>query len=433
MKANNRIAEENIRAARAKVMQLRPYFAHAVYSYILVQLPSDCPMKTMAVDQHKRLYYNELFVTQVSVDKLVPCIIHELGHSLRDHHTRARAMGVTTVTQHIANRAQDYEINGGLRREIDSLGDMPQLPMIPASCCPDPTQGPQPPCYPEQRGFDEDEPWEYYYQQMLDDMGDRGDIQLDCGSGSHGVPMPWEVGDPTGDTVEGVSDADWEDIKHRTAEAIANHAKGRGNVPHGWLEWANDLLRPKRIPWDQELSARLRWAVADTRGMVIHSYKRPSRRSSVMPDFCLPSMRRPKPFVAMVGDTSGSMSHRDLALVRGVVDDICMAMGATVAFLSTDAAVHGGVQHVHNAQKLQLAGRGGTNMAVGIEYAVGNLRPKPDVVVVVTDCDTPWPKTKPSSRVIVAAVGDSPKIQEVPSWARLIHVDPENTSRRNVR
>jgi predicted metal-dependent peptidase len=167
--------------------------------------------------------------------------------------------------------------------------------------------------------------------------------------------------------------------------------------------------------------------------MVMHSYARPSRRASALPDFIQPSMRRPQPFVCIVGDTSGSMDVKhDLALVRGVTEDICQAMGARVAFLATDAGVHGGVQKVTSGRNIELKGRGGTNMSVGIEYAMTKLRPKPDVVVVATDCGTGWPSHAPrGAKVIVCAIGnDEDSIARVPKWARLIRVDPDNTTKK---
>jgi len=44
-------------------------------------------------------------------------------------------------------------------------------------------------------------------------------------------------------------------------------------------------------------------------------------------------------------------------------------------------------------------------------------------MVVITDCDTPWPDAPPKGvRVIVCAIGDSANIDHVPEWARLIRV-----------
>lgn len=453
-------AEQKIRAARARVAYLRPYFDSAIFSLVLVQAPQ---CKTLAVDQWKRLYYAPRFVHSLTVEELVPCLLHELGHVLRDHHRRAASMGVSHATAAIANIAQDAELNDDIQEEIISLRDMPNLP--------------QWAIFPAKLKAPPDQVWEVYYQSILGNAaievvrdlsgdgegeggpesgetesggkggdrkgrdGEKGKgkghtivVKHDCGSGAHGVKREWEYGDPGNEgEQEGVQDADWEDVKQITAEKIAARHKERGDVPGHWASWADTLLRPRRVPWDQELSGGLRWAIADTSGMVFHSYKRPSRRSSALPNVIMPSMRKPKPFVCIVGDTSGSMSDHELALVRGVTEDICMSMGATVAFLATDAAVHGGVQKVGSGRKVELLGRGGTDMAAGIRYAMTHVKPAPDVIVVVTDCETPWPQSKPQkTRVIVCATGAPSEtvIERVPKWARTILVDPDNTSSR---
>lgn len=163
--------------------------------------------------------------------------------------------------------------------------------------------------------------------------------------------------------------------------------------------------------------------------MVYHSYKRPSRRQQAVPDIVFPTMRRPEPVVCMIGDTSSSMDEKDLALVRGVVEDICTSMGAIVAFVATDADVHGGIQKVHSGRNVELRGRGGTDMRVGIDYAITHLRPKPDVIVVATDCGTPWPDQAPKGvRIIVCAIGTNALVDGVPNWMRVIRVDPRGES-----
>lgn len=458
--ATDAAAEQKIRAARGRLAFLRQYFDAAVFSLVLVEEPR---CEKVAVDRYKRLYYNPAFVHSLTVEQLVPCVMHELGHVLRDHHKRAAALGVTAITAPIANVTQDGELNDDIRDEVNERKDMPHLPEWV--------------WYPEKFGAKVGGVWEKYFLDLMNDAtiefvrasslsqqsggdGDDGEestggtggqqqgrsgeggskgkprvrirvIEHDCGSGAHGVQREWEQGEPTGGNAEGVMDADWEDIKRITAEKIADRQKSRGDVPGSWVSWANDLLRPRRIPWDQELASGLRWSLNMVAGLVLHSYARPSRRSSALPDFVLPSLRRPKPFVCIVGDTSGSMSDRELALVRGVVEDICRAMGAQVAFLATDAAVHGGVQKVGGGRELTLAGRGGTDMCVGIDYAMKNLRPQPDIIVVVTDCETPWPEKRPHpARVIVCATGkpDASLLNQIPSWAKTILVDPENTS-----
>jgi predicted metal-dependent peptidase len=89
-------------------------------------------------------------------------------------------------------------------------------------------------------------------------------------------------------------------------------------------------LRKARITtmdWRRALAAELRKAVADTAGAVDYTYRRPSRRATAVGNVVLPALRRPVPEVAVVCDTSGSMSDDLLAASLAEVDGLLRALG----------------------------------------------------------------------------------------------------------
>jgi predicted metal-dependent peptidase len=91
-----------------------------------------------------------------------------------------------------------------------------------------------------------------------------------------------------------------------------------------------------------------------------------------------------------------------------------------VHVLSCDAQVHR-VQRVTSARRVELFGGGGTNMGAGIAAALA-LRPRPSVIVVLTDGYTPWPARAPTrARVVVGLVGTG--AWAVPRWARLVRIE----------
>jgi hypothetical protein len=57
-------------------------------------------------------------------------------------------------------------------------------------------------------------------------------------------------------------------------------------------------------------------------------------------------------------------------------------------------------------------------MRVGIREAL-EIKPKPDVIIVITDGDTPWPSQSPKRTKIVAAL-TRPK--RVPSWIKKVEL-----------
>jgi predicted metal-dependent peptidase len=140
-------------------------------------------------------------------------------------------------------------------------------------------------------------------------------------------------------------------------------------------------------------------------------------------DVVLPSLRRPVPQVAVVCDTSASMTDGELSRVLGEVDGVLRAVGVgptAVRVLAVDAAVHT-AQRVTSARQVDLVGGGGTDMGAGIA-AASELRPRPQVVVVLTDGETPWPAAPPRGlRVVVGLLGPRPPAP--PAWARSVRID----------
>jgi predicted metal-dependent peptidase len=181
-------------------------------------------------------------------------------------------------------------------------------------------------------------------------------------------------------------------------------------------------LRAK-IDWRKVLAAELRRGIADVSGSVDYSYRRPSRRASVSNDVVLPSLRRPVPEVAVVCDTSGSMTESLLALVLAEVEGLLRGVGLgarSTRILACDASVHS-VQRVASARQLEMVGGGGTDMGEGIATAM-KLRPRPAVIVVLTDGYTPWPSRAPKgARVVVGLLG--PRAPAAPPWARSVRIE----------
>jgi predicted metal-dependent peptidase len=141
----------------------------------------------------------------------------------------------------------------------------------------------------------------------------------------------------------------------------------------------------------------------------------------------LPTLFRPVPDVAIVCDSSGSMHERLLARALAEVEAVLARAGLRqnrVRVLAVDATVQA-VRRVSRAADVELAGGGGTDMGAGISAAAA-LRPRPTVVIVLTDGYTPWPdEPPPGVRVVVGLLAEGAEAAEwpPPSWARTIVID----------
>lgn len=240
----------------------------------------------------------------------------------------------------------------------------------------------------------------------------------DCGTGADGQERPWNTGRP------GLSEIGQRLLRRDVARRITEHQRRRGDVPEGWQRWADGVLTPV-VNWRRQLAAAVRRGVADVAGRVDFTYRKPSRRASAVPDVVLPSLRQPLPQVAMVLDTSGSMSDSMLAQALGEVSGVLRSLGLgrrnlRVICCDAEAYEH---QRVLDAREVRLLGGGGTDMGAGLAAAAA-LRPRPDLIIVLTDGHTPWPGRAPDGvRVVVGLMDETGR---TPDWATTVLVDPGN-------
>jgi predicted metal-dependent peptidase len=131
----------------------------------------------------------------------------------------------------------------------------------------------------------------------------------------------------------------------------------------------------------------------------------------------LPVYRQPTARISLVLDTSGSMTDKDLGTALAVVIDACMALGH-VSAVACDAAA-GDVVDVRHVDDLReyLRGGGGTDMVAGIAKAAEGL---PDAIVVVTDGETPWPRSAPDVPVVIILTRKPAYCAKPPAWAEVV-------------
>ncbi|MCS6817150.1 MAG: VWA-like domain-containing protein [Blastocatellia bacterium] len=221
----------------------------------------------------------------------------------------------------------------------------------------------------------------------------EGSHSLDEGSGAHGERRSWEL--PQDDaSAPALSEVEQDVIRRSVAEAIVQH-KDRGDVPAGWMRWAEQVLAP-RVDWREVLKRRMRGAIVRGTGQrVDYSFDRPHRRASAYAPFLPPSLRGDfLPRVACVVDTSGSISERELAQALAEVRAVLESLRTPITVIPCDAVPYEAIEIFTRSDLLSrcrgLPGGGGTDMVAGIEAAL-SLQPTPDVVLVLTDGYTPYP------------------------------------------
>ena len=448
---------QKLAAARLWAANKFPYLASALFATTVISR-AGIGGDGVAVDSRWRLYVDPETADQWTVPDLGTLLVHHTGHLIRDHAGRAETLGVTEATAERWSTVADAELN-------DDLADvgltMPGKAIL-----------------PEDLGHERGRLAEEYFalerqaaeqeadggggegagdgQAGGDDGGGDGDARdddsadppappppkekptSDHGSGAHGHHRDWEdPGDGAdgegGERPPGLSKNEQDLLRAQTAQQLLDAVRtGQGNVPANWRRWAEELLTPK-VDWRHALAAEVRRGVQYVAGAVDYSYRRPSRRASTSPSIVLPALEKPVPEVAIVCDTSGSMGERQLARVLGEVEGLLDSIGlrsSGVRVLTVDAAVQT-VRRVSTARQVELVGGGGTDMGRGIDAAAA-LRPRPSVLVVLTDGITPWPDEAPRGmRVIIGLLTGTPasrlsSLPRTPAWARVVRIDEDD-------
>lgn len=382
-----------------------PYLAHALYALVAVPCP-DVPRAT--VDERWRLYVDPGWLAAAPVPAIGRELAHLVWHLLADHAGRARDLGVRRDTAAHWRTAADVTVHATLLPDLlvpDGLPSARGTRLPPGRSAEE--------CYAILSRLPAVPPDDGRAPGFEEPLGPADG----CGSGADGVPRAHELPDDV-DAHPGVPVVDARHIRRRVAIDYREHARRRGTVPGDAWRWTRSVLEP-RVAWEPLLARAVRRAVGFAAGRGEYTYTRPSRHRS--PGVVLPGQRRPVPRVALVVDTSASVDDGLLAAALGEVDGVLRALGGTsVTVYAVDAAAHA-VTTVRRAVDVRLAGGGGTDMRVGLAVA-GAARPRPEVVVVLTDGDTPWPATPPpGAAVVVALLGRSGDVlPPTPAWAERV-------------
>jgi predicted metal-dependent peptidase len=414
---------EVFEAGRLKARALAPYLRSLLVSFIVIEAPG---LGTIACTARGVLMVDFDWLAQFSVEEVAGLILHECMHRLNAHHARCGARDLR-----LWNRAGDRAINPAVLK----MGA--RLP-----------SGEHTGCFPRDLGLADGLTADEYYEHerrhghghgnggggARQDGGGKGpgnsqDVEDGeerpaCGGGwcgsCAGRPVPGEPKDG------GRSDAELGRINRQAAEAIRDWVarKGRGSVPADLARWAEDMLKPSVVRWQDRLRVVTRYGVAWRAGAVEHRWDGPGRRQAGLgygpgrP--IMPRLRAPVPRVAVVIDTSGSMGKAELSRAASETDAILREINAEVTVCTIDAEIHGlrKVRTIRDAIDL-FRGGGGTDFRPAFEK-LAESRPRPELVIFATDGQGPAPKAEPLRTIWLLVGRHRAKPCE---WGQFVEVD----------
>ena len=401
-----------------------PYLARALFALqpVLVEAHldedtgepvADPAFRAFPTDTRWRVHLDPGTALATPVAEIGWWMLHHIGHLVRHHAARAPAppegpSAPAAGGREAArpwNRAADAEVND----DLESMGLTTPAGVV----------------SPRGLGLPPGRLAEEYLSliEVLDAAHRRGGRPLadpiDCGGAVDGIDdAPPGAGGP----APGLDDTERDLLELAVAREIETRSIRRATVPGGWRRWADRRLHPA-VDWRAELGAFLRRGVRRAAGRVDFTYARPSRRTAG-DGIVMPAMVGPDPDVALVVDTSGSITP---AILTGFLTEITEILARAAGprrrlrVICCDRRAHG-VQTVRRAEDIELVGGGGTDQREGMSAALA-LHPRPDLILVLTDGQTPWPDRRPPVPVVIGLVEPGPGLRAQappPAWARTI-------------
>lgn len=386
---------EKLKHARYHVIAKYGFLGTLVWNMQFVETKE---LPTLAIDKWGRIYYNPDFVESLSPKEAIGTFLHEIWHLMLQHFSRANR--INNLVPQVWNLAGDCCINRNIIRDGFEMRNCitSQVLKLPDNLLE-----------------------EAYYKLLMENAKEMP--QVSAGSGSDGQAHDWELGKPTAENP-GITEEQQQGIR----EAISSEIRARGINGGGWDELAEAIFNPK-INWKQQLAVAIRKSTASVRGKTDFSTQYRNPKQVMVNRMKFPYRIRGfcshQPRIVIVGDTSGSISNTDRDRIATEVNGLAKQGNAELYWIATDAEVQAESKLKGSANKLNFKGRGGTDMCVGISRAE-ELKPRFDILIVMTDCWTPWPAMAPNfAHNIIVQIG---KGGDLPQWKHtLITIeDPKN-------
>lgn len=366
----NILARDRVIAARIQTLQSSPFYGLAAMRFSLVEDESHPDMWT----DGKTLGYSPKWALDVSFDLLKGTIAHCAHHVALCHHLRREGRNERNwnkATDVVVNAAMD-EAGFVLPKGVNvSIADAEKAAEEIYETYIDPPDNPR----GREKGNQEgDDP------SQSDQPGECKDQENPDGSKLSESQIDKAVQEQLQDTA-----------------ALAQQAKGIGDLPAGIARQINKLLYPQQDWAEQLREFMLNLAKSD------YSWSRPNRRF-IHQGLYLPSLHSENDMgkVVIAVDTSGSINSRKLTQFCTEINGIFEQVNPeSVTVIYCDMRIKSVSEFARDEYPIacECSGGGGTDLRPPFDYVEENEL-NPDVFLYFTDCVGPTPEIAPHYPVV---------------------------------
>lgn len=353
-----------ITQARVAMQLYHPFFGYLAISLIPKEKPEMVP-PTMATDG-TYLYYHPDFVRDTPLRQLMGVISHEIGHIILHHISRRQ-----TREPRRWNIAADFADNYIVTKEFE----------LPKGALLEPEYA--------------DRSAEYIYNQLPIQR-----VEVSVTLDSHEEWKDWANGEGKGEGKDSKSTSDQaiegekvEDMTQRWRELVAQaatQARMRGKMPGHLEQIVGDILQPK-LNWKAILSDMITsCAKSDYR-------LSPANKKHIWRGFYLPGITGTEIRIAVVVDSSGSISNDEIQEFLSEIHGICETYeDYTIWLFVCDATIHQRFElHPGDPLPTTVQGRGGTDFREPLKEAevlpITTLVYMTDLYGTLPDKEPPYP------------------------------------------
>jgi predicted metal-dependent peptidase len=337
---------------------------------------------TMGVNCNLVISYNESFADKLTNQELKAVVLHEILHYMNGHHVRYMNNPLRDILPHsIHNIAMDIEINEFI----------PELPKSGFKA--------------SDFGFPERKSYEEYLGMINRNMPPKLRQLLESPAQSGYMP----IDDLKMDGYNEIYQEILHELIMECEEAEIGNETDSENIIR--------KVRKRKYPWEQVFQNIVTTKVTEiTAGYRYRTFIKPNRRYAHFSNIIFPQWvdYKTKISLAIIMDISGSMGenvNKMYGVMKSMVDILDLQIDITV--LEVNVSVEN-IKHGFDlrAESIKSKDGGGTDMSAGL-YHIQDKKMYPDLIIVMTDSDTPWPNP-PILADKTVVLTDNPHIYDGP-------------------
>lgn len=371
------IATEKITRAKIRLQRDNPFFA-----YLVLHLkPIEKQIETMGVDVNSNLYYGNKFVDGLNEEQLKGCLTHEVLHIAFNHLIRNGKRD-----NKIFNVASDIVINNLL---VNNGFQLPATPLTPNN-----NQLELKELKITLKDIDKKSA-EKIYDEIYPKLKNK------CSGNDSGYTIVITDSDGNKKELKGFDEhnltnindtkltpqqqKDLKDKWNKILVEAVTYAKNIGKLPAGMERLVEELVESK-VNWKHLLYRYITNTIP-----IDFTYNYPSKKS-ISSGFYMPSIKKEEIEIAVMVDTSGSISNQELTEFTSEIINIAKSFSnIKIRLITCDVDVNNDYVvangDIANIQSLKMVGGGGTELKNGFKYIEKNY-PTTKLFIVFTDAET---------------------------------------------